>query len=57
MKNESGQMVKTSLPGLLAEVMGTTVEDYVPIYGAKQSVKFWECWRVGRQSVACGPMC
>ena len=39
-KNESGQMVKTSLPGLLAEVMGTTVEDYVPIYGAKQSVKF-----------------
>ncbi len=25
-KNESGQMVKTSLPGLLAEVMGTTLK-------------------------------
>jgi beta-galactosidase len=39
-KTESSQMVKTPLPGLLAEVMGVTVEDYVPIYGNKQSVKF-----------------
>jgi len=39
-KTESSQMVKTPLPGLLAEVMGVTVEDYVPIYGTKQSVKF-----------------
>ena len=33
-------MVKTPLPGLLADVMGVTVEDYVPIYSGKQSVKF-----------------
>jgi beta-galactosidase len=39
-KNENSQMVKTALPGLLAEVMGMTVEDYVPIYSGKQSVKF-----------------
>jgi beta-galactosidase len=39
-KNESSQMVKTALPGLLADVMGVTVEDYVPIYSGKQSVKF-----------------
>jgi beta-galactosidase len=39
-KNESSQMVKTPLPGLLAEVMGATVEDYVPIYSGRQSVKF-----------------
>jgi beta-galactosidase len=39
-KNENSQMVKTPLPGLLADVMGVTVEDYVPIYSGKQSVKF-----------------
>jgi beta-galactosidase len=39
-KNENSQMVKTPLPGLLADVMGVAVEDYVPIYSGKQSVKF-----------------
>ncbi len=39
-KTESSQIVRTPLPGLLREVMGVTVEDYVPIYSAKQGVKF-----------------
>jgi beta-galactosidase len=39
-KNESSQIVRTALPGLLRDVMGVTVEDYVPIYSAKQGVKF-----------------
>ncbi len=39
-KNESSQMARTPLPGLLRDVMGVTVEDYVPIYSAKQGVKF-----------------
>ena len=39
-KNESSQMVRTPLPGLLAEVMGVTVEDYVPIYSGKEAVRF-----------------
>ncbi len=39
-KDESSQIVRTPLPGLLRDVMGVTVEDYVPIYSAKQSVKF-----------------
>ena len=39
-KNESSQIVKTPLPGLLVDVMGATVEEYVPIYSGKQSVKF-----------------
>ncbi len=39
-KNESSQIVRTPLPGLLRDVMGVTVEDYVPTYSGKQSVKF-----------------
>jgi beta-galactosidase len=39
-KTESSQMVRAPLPGLLRDVMGVTVEDYVPIYSAKQGVKF-----------------
>jgi len=39
-KDESSQIVRTPLPGLLRDVMGVTVEDYVPLYSAGQGVKF-----------------
>jgi beta-galactosidase len=39
-KDSSSQIVKTPLPGLLRDVMGVTVVDYVPIYSEKQGVKF-----------------
>src|ERR1700690_2341561 len=39
-KDESSQIVRTPLPGLLRDVMGVTVKDYVPIYSAKNAVKF-----------------
>jgi beta-galactosidase len=39
-KTDSSQMVRTPLPGLLRDVMGVTVEDYVPLYGSGQGVKF-----------------
>jgi len=39
-KTESSQIVRAPLPGLLRDVMGVTVEDYVPIYSEKQSVTF-----------------
>ena len=39
-KTESSQIVRTPLPGLLKDVMGVTVADYVPIYSLKQAVKF-----------------
>ena len=39
-KNQNSQIVRTPLPGLLREVMGVTVADYVPIYSAKNAVKF-----------------
>jgi len=39
-KNEFSQMARTPLPGPLRDVMGVTIEDYVPIDSAKQSVKF-----------------
>ena len=38
-KDESSQMARTPLPGFLRDVMGVTVDDYVPIYSAKQGVK------------------
>jgi beta-galactosidase len=38
-KNEFSQIVRTPLPGLLRDVMGVTVEDYVPIYSEKPGVK------------------
>ena len=39
-KTENSQIVRMPLPGLLADVMGTTVEDYVPIYSQPPHVKF-----------------
>jgi beta-galactosidase len=39
-KDESSQIVRTPLPGLLGDVMGVTVKDYVPIYSEKIGVKF-----------------
>ena len=39
-KDENSQIVKTPLPGLLREVLGATVKDYVPVYGQKIGVKF-----------------
>jgi beta-galactosidase len=39
-KTETSQMVRSPLPGPLREVMGVTVEDYVPIYSGTQGVKF-----------------
>jgi beta-galactosidase len=38
-KNEFSQIVRTPLPGLLRDVMGVTVEDYVPLYSEKPGVK------------------
>jgi beta-galactosidase len=39
-KDEFSRIVQTPLPGLLRDVMGTTVEEYVPIYSGGPSVKF-----------------
>jgi beta-galactosidase len=39
-KNEFSQIVRTPLPGLLRDVMGVTVADYVPLYSGNQGVKF-----------------
>ena len=39
-KDSSNQIVRTPLPGLLRDVMGVTVKDYVPIYSEKIGVKF-----------------
>jgi beta-galactosidase len=39
-KNEASQIVRTALPGLLRDVMGVTVNDYVPVYSPGQKVKF-----------------
>jgi beta-galactosidase len=39
-KDESSQIVRTPLPGLLRDVMGVTLKDYVPIYSDKIGVKF-----------------
>jgi beta-galactosidase len=41
-KTDTSQMIRTPLPGLLRDVMGITIEDYVPIYSAKQGVRFSE---------------
>lgn len=38
-KDPSSQIVKMPLPGLLRDVLGVSVLDYVPIYGQKQGVK------------------
>lgn len=39
-KDDSSQIVRTPLPGLLRDVMGATVKDYVPIYDDKIGVRF-----------------
>ncbi|MBX6358639.1 MAG: beta-galactosidase [Acidobacterium ailaaui] len=39
-KDPESRMMKTPLPGLLRDVMGVTVKDYVPVYSEKQRVKF-----------------
>jgi beta-galactosidase len=39
-KTDTSQIVRTPLPGLLRDVMGVTVDDYVPIYSEKQGVRF-----------------
>ncbi len=39
-KDSESRIVATPLPGLLREVMGMTVEDYVPIYGDPVGVQF-----------------
>jgi beta-galactosidase len=39
-KTEGSQIVRTPLPGLLRDVMGLTVEEYVPLYDQNMSVKF-----------------
>jgi beta-galactosidase len=39
-KDESSQIVRTPLPGLLRDVMGVTLKDYVPLYGEKVGVTF-----------------
>ncbi|HUL35807.1 MAG TPA: beta-galactosidase [Candidatus Eisenbacteria bacterium] len=39
-KNPTSQIVKMPRPGLLSDVMGVTLIDYVPIYSEKQGVKF-----------------
>jgi beta-galactosidase len=39
-KDESSQIVRTPLPGLLRDVMGVTLKDYLPLYNEKVDVKF-----------------
>jgi beta-galactosidase len=39
-KDESSQIVNMPLPGLLRDVMGVTLKDYVPIYTEKVGVTF-----------------
>jgi beta-galactosidase len=39
-KTEASQIVRTPLPGLLRDVMGLTIEEYVPLYDQNMSVKF-----------------
>jgi beta-galactosidase len=39
-KDESSQIVDKPLPGLLRDVMGITLKDYVPLYSGKPGVKF-----------------
>ncbi|MGH9584669.1 MAG: beta-galactosidase, partial [Bryobacteraceae bacterium] len=39
-KQPNNQIVKTPLPGLLRDVMGVSVKDYVPMYSEKQGIKF-----------------
>lgn len=39
-KDESSQIVNLPLPGLLRDVMGVTLKDYVPIYSEKVGVTF-----------------
>jgi beta-galactosidase len=51
-KDEGSQIVRTPLPGLLRDVMGVTVEDYVPLYSPGQGVKFSSA--LGGADAECG---
>ena len=53
-KTETSQIVRTPLPGLLRDVMGVTVEDYVPMYSAKKGVKFSPLWQGRTRSADSG---
>jgi beta-galactosidase len=51
-KTESSQIIKRPLPGYLADVMGVTVEDYVPIYADNPHLKFGSM--LGSADLECG---
>ena len=51
-KTESSQIIKRPLPGYLADVMGVTVDDYVPIYANNPHLKFGSV--LGGGEVECG---
>ena len=51
-KTESSQIIKLPLPGYLADVMGVTLEDYVPVYAQNPHLKLGE--QLGGADVECG---
>jgi beta-galactosidase len=51
-KMESSQIVRQPLPGFLTDVMGVTVEDYVPIYSQNPHVKLGSM--LGGTDIECG---
>jgi len=51
-KTESSQIVKKPLPGYLADVMGVTLEDYVPVYAQNPHLRLGEI--PGGADVECG---
>jgi beta-galactosidase len=51
-KTESSQIIKQPLPGYLADVMGVTLEDYVPVYAQNPHLKMGEM--LGGADVECG---
>lgn len=51
-KTETSQIVRKPLPGFLSDVMGVTVEDYVPIYAQNPRVKFGP--QLASPEVECG---
>ena len=51
-KTETSQIVRQPLPGYLADVMGLTVEEYVPIYANPPRLKFGSM--LGGQEAECG---
>ena len=51
-KTESSQIVKKPLPGFVADVMGVTLEDYMPVYAQNPHLKFGD--QFGGADVECG---